>query len=52
MINFFVETKLEYTTQLVNVLTPLVYEGIQSIYAESLKASKEANKVLKLFQTF
>jgi hypothetical protein len=52
MINFFVETKLEYTTQLVNVLTPLVYEGIQSIYAESLKASNEANNVLKLFQTF
>jgi len=52
MINFFVETKLEYTTQLVNVLTPLVYEGIQSIYSESLKASNEANNVLKLFQTF
>jgi len=52
MINFFVETKLEYTTQLVNVLTPLVYEGIQSIYTESLKASNESNNVLKLFQTF
>jgi len=52
MINFFVETKLEYTTQLVNVLTPLIYEGIQSIYAESLKTSNEANNVLKIFQTF
>jgi len=52
MINFSVETKLEYITQLVNVLTPLVYEGIQSIYTESLKASNESNNVLKLFQTF
>ena len=52
MINFFVETKLEYTTQLVNILTPLIYEGVQSIYAESLKVSNEANNVLKVFQSF
>ena len=52
MINFFVETKLEYTTQLVNILTPLVYEGVQSIYGESLKVSNEANNVLKVFQSF
>jgi len=52
MINFFVETKLEYTTQLVNVLTPLIYEGVQSIYTESLKISNESNNVLKVFQSF
>jgi len=52
MINFFVETKSEYTTQLVNVLTPLVYEGIQSIYTESLKASDDANNILKVFQGY
>ena len=28
MINFYVETKYEYTTQLVNVLTSLIYEGL------------------------
>jgi hypothetical protein len=52
MINFFVETKTEYTTQLVNILTPLIFEGIQSIYTESLKVSNEANNVLKVFQSF
>jgi hypothetical protein len=52
MINFFVETKSEYTIQLVNVLTPLVYEGIQSIYSEALKISDESNNVLKVFQSF
>jgi len=52
MINFFVETKSEYTIQLVNVLTPLVYEGIQSIYSEALKISDETNNVLKVFQSF
>ena len=52
MINFFVETKIEYTTQLVNILTPLIFEGIQSIYTESLKVSNESNNVLKVFQSF
>ena len=52
MINFFVETKYEYTTQLVNVLTPLIYEGLQSIYAEALKVSNGADNILKVFQSF
>jgi hypothetical protein len=52
MINFFVETKYEYTTQLINVLTPLIYEGIQSIYTEALKVSTGADNVLKVFQSF
>ena len=52
MINFLVETKHEYTTQLVNILTPLVYEGIQTIYNEALNASKNANNILKFFQSF
>ena len=52
MINFLIETKSEYTIQLVNVLTPMIYEGIQSIYSEALKASDDANNVLKVFQTF
>ena len=52
MINFFVETKSEYTTQLVNVLTPIIFEGVQSIYTEALKLSNDANNVLKVFQSF
>jgi len=52
MINFFVETKNEYTTQLVNVLSPLIYEGIQSIYSEALKVSKESDNILKVFMTY
>jgi hypothetical protein len=49
MSNFLVETKQEYTTQLTNVLTPLVYEGLQSIYNEVIKISTSDN-VLKHFQ--
>jgi hypothetical protein len=52
MINFFVETKYEYTTQLVNVLSPLVYEGLTSIYTEALKVSNGADNILKVFQSF
>jgi len=52
MINFFVETKYEYTTQLVNVLTPLIYEGLNSVYGEALKVSNNADNVLKVFQSF
>ena len=36
MINFFVEKKNEYTINLVNVLSPLIYEGLTSIYTEAL----------------
>ena len=32
MITFLVETKQEYTTQLTNILTPLIFEGLTSIY--------------------
>lgn len=35
--NFIVETKNEYTIQLVNILTPLLYEGFESIYIETRK---------------
>ena len=52
MINFFVETKSEYTTQLVNVLTPLIFEGLRSIYSEALKLSNDSNNVLSVFQSF
>jgi len=50
MINLLVETKQEYTTQLINVLTPLIYEGIQSIYIEVLEISIPDN-ILKNLQS-
>ena len=51
--NFLVETKKEYTIQLVNILTPLIYEGLQSIYAEAKNLSNQNdNNVLKIFQSF
>ena len=51
--NFLVETKKEYTIQLVNILTPLIYEGLQSIYGEAKNLSNQNdNNVLKIFQSF
>lgn len=49
MLNFLVETKQEYTTQLINILTPLIYEGLQSIYNEILNISSN-DSTLKNFQ--
>lgn len=51
MLNFLVETKNEYTTHLINILTPLIFEGLQSIYKDSVKVA-ESNDVLKIFQSF
>lgn len=52
--NFIVETRNEYTIQLVNILSPLIYEGFESIYKDTmtLKASNPTNKILKTFQQF
>jgi hypothetical protein len=55
MLNLFVETKNEYTTHLINILSPLIFEGIQSIYKDAQKMSKEKGKdieILQIFQTF
>jgi len=46
---FLVETKTEYTTQLVNILYPYIYEGIYSIYQDSIEVCKESEE-LKTFQ--
>ena len=51
MSNFLVETKNEYTIHLINILTPLVFEGILSIYKEAQEIAGPDN-VLKIFQTF
>ena len=52
--NFIVETKNEYTIQLVNILTPLLYEGFESIYIETRKILKKGEEkiLLKTFQQF
>ena len=52
MINFLVEKKNEYTINLVNILSPLVYEGLISIYTEALNVSNCADNILKVFQSF
>ena len=49
--NYLVETKAEYTSQLINIISPFIYDGIQSLYDEALKVSKD-NEELKIFQNF
>ena len=51
MNNLLVETKQEYTTQLVNIITPLIFEGLQSIYQDAINNST-SDDVLKVFQLF
>ena len=51
MSNFLVETKNEYTIQLLNIISPLIFEGIQAIYKEAQHIATE-DDILKIFQTF
>ena len=51
MLNFLVETKNEYTAHLITILTPLIYEGLQSIYKEAENVA-QVNDILKIFQSF
>jgi len=59
-----VEIKTEYTNFLINMMAPLVYEGIKSMYDKSIEVDKETEQlvlqgsvtenpgVLKIFQHF
>ncbi|VVU94871.1 hypothetical protein CPAV1605_596 [seawater metagenome] len=47
--NYLVEIKKEYTITLVNILTPSIYQGIESIYKESQQLGNEED-ILKIFQ--
>lgn len=47
--NYLVETKKEFTVQLLNILSPIVYEGIASIYDIARKSAKP-NEELMIFQ--
>lgn len=51
MINtsILVETKKEYTIQLVNILTPVIYEGLKSMYEDAINMG-EGKDTLILFQ--
>jgi hypothetical protein len=49
--NFLLETKKEYTIRLVNILSPFIYEGFNSIYKDALKVAKDGSE-LKIFQNF
>ena len=54
MLNLLVETKNEYTTHLSNILTPLIFQGLQSIYNEAkniVNKDGDPNMVLKIFQS-
>ena len=49
------ESKNEWASRLVNILTPLVQEGFRSIFDESVKlcvGNKEQDKYLMTFQNF
>jgi len=46
------ESKNEWGSRLLTILTPLVIEGIKSIFEEALKLCKENNEVDKYLMTF
>ena len=49
-----VEVKKEYTTQIVNILSPHIYDGIESLYEYSVNYAtnkyKDKTKILRTFQ--
>jgi hypothetical protein len=49
--NYLVETKTEYTIQLVNILAPIIHDGISSIYDDAMKVAVK-DEELKVFQSF
>ena len=48
------EAKNEYSANLVNILTPLIIQGLQSIFKEACnyRSNDEDNKYLMTFQNF
>lgn len=49
--NILVEKKKEFTIRIINILSPLIFEGLTSIYNKAKEMSTGDN-VLKLFQSF
>ena len=42
--NYLVDTKNEYTTQLINMISPFIYEGFTSIYNDAKKIIKKGEE--------
>ena len=54
-VNVLSEAKNEYSSRLVTILTPLILEGIKSIFDEALNLcseNDESEKYLMTFQNF
>ena len=49
--NVLVDAKNEYTIRIINILSPLILEGLNSIYSKAKEVSCNEN-VLKIFQSF
>jgi hypothetical protein len=47
-----VDNKKEWTSHLTNIISPLIYEGVKSIYDEARGTSNDENEILKNFQKF
>ena len=53
MLNLLVETKNEYTAQLINILKLLIFDGLRGIYKEALELNKNdlnSKNILRQFQ--
>ena len=49
----FTHAKMEYTNQLIDILTPQLFDGMKSIYEEAKKVNKVNNQsILSLFRKF
>ena len=48
--SLMIELKHEYTTQLINILSPVILEGLQSLYTNARNSSEKTN-ILKTFQS-
>ena len=51
-VNVLSEAKNEYSSRLLNILTPLVLLGIKSIFSEALDLCEENNEEEKYLMTF
>ncbi len=49
--NILVDAKNEYTIRIINILSPLILEGLNSIYNKAKEIANDDN-VLKIFQSF
>jgi hypothetical protein len=51
-ISVLIESKNEWCSRLVNLLTPCIFDGIKSIYDESIKICKDEDEIEKYLMTF